>query len=407
MQLRRPIYLFLLPLDKQLIDMDQFLGGSVVIGSVPQMAAVSVLRGELFPLTTDELEVIERLSGDKWVSARSLGRTSPADLNLFRELGGKGLVLTDIDEEPFIEFQRRNELLQSSGWDVYAALYHFMTKWSHMDFREIARPAELPDQVDDTRDGLERFMELFGKPPAHFHQLPNPLERVPLPLMKREDGVFDLLKRRMTTRAFDPSVPMALEDLATVLFFVFGCHGLRRVSDDFVGLKKTSPSGGGLHPIEAYPLIVNVTGLRSGIYHYDVEHHSLALMEELSSEDAIETATAFAAGQAYFGTANVVFLLTARFFRNFWKYRRNGKTYSVLLMDAAHLSQTLYLVCTQLGLGAFITAAINSVDIEERLGLDGFAEGALAMLGCGIHAQAAEGMEPQYVPYLPGWTKSG
>jgi Nitroreductase family len=171
--------------------------------------------------------------------------------------------------------------------------------------------------------------------------------------------------------AFDPSVPMALEDLATVLFFVFGCHGLCRMSDDFVGLKKTSPSGGGLHPIEAYPLIVNVTELRPGIYHYDVEHHSLSLME-----------------------------------RNFWKHRRNAKTYSVLLMDAAHLSQTLYLICTQLGLGAFITAAINSVDIEERLGLDGFAEGALAMLGCGIHAQAAEGMEPQYVPYLPGQTES-
>jgi putative peptide maturation dehydrogenase len=401
MQLQRPRYLFLVPLDTPLLDIEELLCGTVVLDSVPQMAAVSVLRGELFLISADELEVIERLSGDSWSSVESLGRASPADLNLFRELGSKGLILTDIDEEPFIELRRRNELLRSSGWDAYAALYHFMTRWSQMDLRTMAWPVGQPQHVDDARGSVDRFIELFGKPPRHFHSVQNPVCSVRLPLVAPEDGIYDLLTRRKTTRAFDPSVPMALEDLATILFYVFGCHGLCRVTDDFVGLKRTSPSGGGLHPIEAYPLIVNVTGLRSGIYHYDVEHHALALLEELTPEDAIETATAFAAGQAYFGMANALFMLTARFYRNFWKYRRNGKTYSVLLMDAAHLSQTLYLICTQLGLGAFITTAINAIDIEERLGLDGFAEGTLAMLGCGIPAQTGEGLEPSYVSYVP------
>jgi hypothetical protein len=52
-------------------------------------------------------------------------------------------------------------------------------------------------------------------------------------------------------------------------------------------------------------------------------------------------------------------------------------------MDAAHLSQTLYLVSADLKLGAFVTMAINGRDIEDRLGLDGVTEGVVAMTGCG------------------------
>ena len=76
-------------------------------------------------------------------------------------------------------------------------------------------------------------------------------------------------------------------------------------------------------------------------------------------------------GQSYFGTAAVSFVLTARFYRNHWKYRRHQKAYAGILMDAAHLSQTLYLVSDDLGLGAYVTIAINARDIEARLGLDG------------------------------------
>ena len=73
-------------------------------------------------------------------------------------------------------------------------------------------------------------------------------------------------------------------------------------------------------------------------------------------------------------------------------------------MDAAHLSQTFYLVCADLGLGAFVTAAINGANIEERLGLDGFTEGALAICGCGIPAEHQSAADPKFLPYVPGET---
>jgi nitroreductase len=77
-------------------------------------------------------------------------------------------------------------------------------------------------------------------------------------------------------------------------------------------------------------------------------------------------------------------------------------------MDAAHLSQTFYLVATELGLGPFVTAAINGSDIEEDLGLDGVSEGAIAICGCGVPARGTRSLEaevldlsPEYLPYTP------
>jgi hypothetical protein len=55
-----------------------------------------------------------------------------------------------------------------------------------------------------------------------------------------------------------------------------------------------------------------------------------------------ELATAFACGQEYLASAHVSFVLTARFERGYWKYRRRDVGYAALLMDAGHLSQTLY-----------------------------------------------------------------
>ena len=70
-------------------------------------------------------------------------------------------------------------------------------------------------------------------------------------------------------------------------------------------------------------------------------------------------------------------------------------------MDAAHLSQTHYLVCAELGLGAFVTGAFNTVNIEERLQLDGFSEGPVLISGFGVPAERHLGWEPEFQAYTP------
>jgi hypothetical protein len=70
-------------------------------------------------------------------------------------------------------------------------------------------------------------------------------------------------------------------------------------------------------------------------------------------------------------------------------------------MDAAHLSQTLYLVAAELGLGAYFTLGINGRDIERRLRLDGVERGAIAVCGCGLRSPHRSPLEPKFTQWPP------
>jgi SagB-type dehydrogenase family enzyme len=192
-----------------------------------------------------------------------------------------------------------------------------------------------------------------------------------------------------------------MQDLSTLLFYVYGCHGQIEVRVGLVGIRKTSPSGGGLHPTEVYLLIMRVDGVTPGLYHYNVQDHALDLIEPMLLTEAQDLANKFTCGQVYPRWANVLFMMSSRFFRSYWKYRNHPKAYAVLLMDVAHLSQTFYLMCTQLGLGAFVTAAVNSKNIEDRLQLNGFENGVLAICGCGMALNKPSALEPAFKPYTP------
>jgi putative peptide maturation dehydrogenase len=228
------------------------------------------------------------------------------------------------------------------------------------------------------------------------------VDTIELPAAEDDAPVLQTLSRRRTVREFDSQSSMTLDELGAVLYHVFGCHGSMSIDDDaLVVLKKTSPSGGALHPTEAYPLVLDVDGLAPGIYHYDVERHGLETLAEMDRRQAQQLANEFTVGQSFPRHAHVLVVLTTRFHRNYWKYRVHRRSYTVLLMDAAHLSQTFYLVCTELGLGAFVTALINSRAIERSLALDGFAEGPLAVCGCGRPAPDPVGLDPEFRPYRP------
>jgi putative peptide maturation dehydrogenase len=219
--------------------------------------------------------------------------------------------------------------------------------------------------------------------------------------VRREGALYETLALRKTSRTFDRSRPVTEEQLAVLLRETFGAQGYAEIVDGVYGLRKTSPSGGGLHPVEAYPLVVDVPGVEAGLYHYAVGRHALELVEPLAEAEARDLAVSLVCGQEWFRDASVHVLLSARFERSFWKYRRHEKAYAVVLMDAAHLSQTFALVGAELGLGTFVTAAVNGGDADARLGLDGLAEGTLAVVGCGGLVEESSYLQPEFLPYVP------
>jgi putative peptide maturation dehydrogenase len=247
---------------------------------------------------------------------------------------------------------------------------------------------------------VRAFVERFGPPPPAFGPVGTPLATHELPLVEREGELYDVLLRRRTTRSFDRGASVTLSELAVVLRTVFGYHGYAPLLGQVNTLRRTSPSAGGFHPIDAYPVATGVEGLDAGIYRYDAAEHALELLVPLDPEEARALATRFVCGQTYFGDAHVLIVLAARFDRAFWKYREHRKALAALLMDAAHLSQTLSLVATELGLGAFVTAAVNNGDIEERLGMDGVGTGVLAVCGFGRATAGRSPFDPEFLPFV-------
>jgi putative peptide maturation dehydrogenase len=385
---RRTAYSFLSCHEIGFVDVELLLRGVVEPAQLQQLVGVSALTAEPQPLSEAELQLFLRTPTAAW------REPDDGELAVSEALARKGLLVSDADgDEQLAELRRRDELLAGQQWHPFAALYHFLTRWRGQNVWHELSDAELAEAAAE--------IEGWGPPPPPFHSRGG--AAVPLPAPARDGPLHDLLLRRRTTRGFDPERAMTAQELGVVLASTFGCHGYLPLGSDLVVLRKTSPSGGGLHPTEAYPLVRDVDGVEPGLYHYDVARHALEPVAALPAADVSELAVRLAAGQPYAGDAHALVVLTSRFGRNFWKYRQHDRAYAVLLMDAGHLSQTFYLVCADLGLGAFVTAAINGADAEEALGIDGFNEGAIALCGCGPPGPESP-LDPPFLPFVPGET---
>jgi putative peptide maturation dehydrogenase len=396
-RVRRSRYVCFFCDDFPFLDVGLLLRGTVQPVTVRQLYALSILRGEAVPLSAEQLDLATSTPADDWVE--------PEDEETTRELARKGVLLSDENDPELDTLRARHESLERMGWNLEAALYYFLSRWRGIDMRRLAGQDETSELLPPTDEAVRALVDHLGPPPAAFSSVEAPLAVRELPLVERKGELYDVLLRRRTTRSFDRSAPLAQWELAVVLRYVFGYHGYLPLLGQVTTLKRTSPSAGGFHPIEAYPLIMAVDEFDAGLYHYNPAEHALELLAPLGVDEARAAANAFVCGQTYFGDAHVLLVLAARFDRAFWKYRNHRKALTALMMDAAHLSQTLYLVATELGLGAFITAAINNVDIEERLGIDGYREGVLAVCGFGRPAAERSPFDPDFLPFVPRNTR--
>jgi putative peptide maturation dehydrogenase len=329
--------------------------------------AISALTGEAHTVTADDLEEALAVPADDWVAAtKSSGR-----------LARIGVLVSDDDDDRLAELRRRDEALTALGWEPAAALFH-----------------------RTSRTGRANALTAgTGEPPTAFHERAGP--RIDLPSPSLDGSLESTLARRHTARAFDEGPALPVELLGSILYRVFGARATASLPGGVTGLRKSSPSGGALHPLEAYPLVRRVEGLPTGLYHYSVARHGLSRVRTFPEPEVRALAERATAGQSWAASAQALIVLTARFGRSFWKYREHARAYAVVLMDAGHLAQTFYLVCTELGLGPFVTAAIDAAAIDEALEIDGFTEGAIAVCGCGIRAPAPPELEPAFEPYAP------
>jgi len=230
--IRRTAHTFFYFQDGAFFDLDQLFRGTPVLEPLKQILAISILKSEEYHVSMETLQILFEIPSDEWISSDQITKRCGVEDDFIEDLARKGLILSKQPDEPFPELIRRDEILTDTQWNKYALVYHYMTKWHNMHL-DITLPEDVEQLGTVKAISDEKFKEFtnhFGKPPTHFHAIPNPIYTHDLPVVRRNNGLYDVLTKRKTTRSFDPKTPMTREELSIILYYVYGCHGYSRYS---------------------------------------------------------------------------------------------------------------------------------------------------------------------------------
>jgi SagB-type dehydrogenase family enzyme len=207
--------------------------------------------------------------------------------------------------------------------------------------------------------------------------------------------VARILHERHSTRSFDDRRPITLAELARLLDSTARVRSrfshrehLGDASPLLTYAPRPYPSAGASYELELYLAVGRCEGLARGFYHYDAGAHALVPIATRAHElQALLTGAAFAMDAP--AAPQVLITIAARFGRVSWKY--SALAYALVLKDAGVLTQTLYLMATDMGLGG---CAIGSFDIDLFARMTGIAfhvEGPVGQfaLGRGVRSAAS------------------
>lgn len=390
MRIRRCSTLFIEPRELVEFDFDSLLTGGNGLRAERQWIALAPHLEQERILSAEEVVLLGTVPSHEWTELDIF--VARHNRELLDGLVAKGLLIGEA--LPLIDMRTRDDALRATHWYAPAAVAHAFGRWQSV--------AAGKDLGNIGIQSLADLVDRLGTPPAHFHSRSAPEERITL-APPQPTAIDTLLRHRATCRNFDGIRKVPFSIFSHMLRRTFGAQAALDVNAETAIVKKTSPSAGGLHPTEAYLLIQRVENVAPGLYHYHVGDHALEPLQMLSSDEALALAGRFVAEQDWFARAHALVVLAPRFTRSFWKYRNHAKIYRAVTLDVGHLSQTMQISATEFGLGAFVTAAINEVDIEQALGLEPMQESPLAVCGFGWRAAERSRMEfdPQHAVWPP------
>lgn len=168
-------------------------------------------------------------------------------------------------------------------------------------------------------------------------------------------NTFEAICQRKSVRKYSKKA-LELKELSYLLLSTQG------ILNKDKPLFRTSPSAGARQAIETYVYCENVIGLEKGLYRYIPLEHGLVFEhnKELNELEGIQYFT--------YG-APCTFFWTAVPYRMEWRYAH--ATEKLILLDAGHICQNLYLAAESIGLGACAIGAYDQDPIDQFLGVDG------------------------------------
>ncbi|MGC8820352.1 MAG: SagB/ThcOx family dehydrogenase [Fervidobacterium sp.] len=189
-----------------------------------------------------------------------------------------------------------------------------------------------------------------------------------------DKSVSQAIEGRVSHRKYK-NIPLTLEKIA---FLLWATQGVRKVTPTVAF--RTVPSAGCRHPFETYVYAISIEGFEEGIYRYLPLEHKLVLhKKEPYLREKIIRATL---DQTFVGSAAAVFIWTAIPYRTEWRY--GPASHKVILLDAGHVCQNLYIACEAINAGTCAIAAYSQKLMDEFIGVDGENEFVIYLAPVGI-----------------------
>lgn len=315
---------------------------------------------------TAETERVLRLFRD-W---RALDSVDADDAALAQHLLEAGLLVVEGSAE---HRQEQDVLDRWQEWGPAARHYHFSAR----------TPVGTRFWDLDEDRGLMLNRAGQGPSPEPFKAYPNqpfvPIaDAVPDPSGWPRERLVDAMYQRRSTRKFSDDA-VTLAELGIVLH---AGNGIVEIIDDpqtGPSVFKTSPSAGARDPVELYVHASRVDGLVPGLHHYSPRRSGLEQLGPPIPRELLEPALG---GQPWLVDAPVLLIYTAVLERTRWRYPTK-RAYRDVLLGLGHVSQTVLLTASAMGLGAITATAVCDESLEALLGCDPAEEPVLAVTALG------------------------
>ena len=243
------------------------------------------------------------------------------------------------------------------------------------DFHEASRM--YPGVVDPFVVGAARLEQSVEMRISASRSVKRHLQRPFVPLPARRLGpasLGDALDARRSIRAFGERT-IGLDELGSILQAAYGVTGTVGRTPQTL---RSSPSGGGLYPLELYVVTRRVEGVDPALHHFDPLRQGLELLRAIDPREELEDLSPY--GELLASSAAFV-AVTAMFWRSRFKY--GARAYRFTLLEAGHVAQNLLLAVAALGLAAVPLGGFYDRRLDAFLGVDGLYEASLYLLPLG------------------------
>jgi SagB-type dehydrogenase family enzyme len=182
--------------------------------------------------------------------------------------------------------------------------------------------------------------------------------KLPPPLLKGKVSLEEAITKRRSVRKYRPE-SLVLFQLSQILWSAQGVTGGGRL--------RAAPSAGATYPLEVFAVIGKqaIEELETGIYHYEVDSHSLSLHKP--GDFRIDLARA-ALDEGFIAVAPVDIVICALHTRTSYRYGRRGERY--VHMEVGHVGQNIHLQAVALGLATVEVGAFDDEDVRKVLDVE-------------------------------------